>query len=93
VQEWGNGIFYYAADLSSAGWSLTKYDSYWFSVASFEPGWTWALVMASQSSAGSASWLWKHLPQIHGRRSSRHRIWHLVSGRHWFQSLGRRHCW
>lgn len=43
VQEWSNGIFYFAADLGSAGWRLTARDSYWLSVASFEPGWTWAL--------------------------------------------------
>lgn len=43
VQEWSSGIFYYAADLSDAAWQLTRGDSYWLSVASFEPGWTWAL--------------------------------------------------
>jgi len=43
VQQWNSDIFYYAADVSSAGWRLTKRDPYWLSVASVEPGWTWAL--------------------------------------------------
>jgi hypothetical protein len=43
IQQWNSDIFYYAADLSGADWRLTRRNSYWLGVASFESGWTWAL--------------------------------------------------
>jgi hypothetical protein len=43
VQEGSGDIFHYFAFVGGAGWRVTARDSYWLSVASFEPAWTWAL--------------------------------------------------
>jgi hypothetical protein len=43
VEEWGNGVFHYVADVTGAGWAMTAGQSHWLSVASFEDGWTWSL--------------------------------------------------
>lgn len=36
-------IFYYAADVDDPAWVLVRGQSYWFGVASYGEGWTWAL--------------------------------------------------
>jgi len=36
-------IFYYAADVDDPAWVLASGQSYWFGVASYGEGWTWAL--------------------------------------------------
>lgn len=36
-------IFYYAADVDDPAWVLARGQSYWFGVASYAEGWTWAL--------------------------------------------------
>jgi hypothetical protein len=36
-------IFYYAAEVDDPAWVLAKDQSYWFGVASYGEGWTWAL--------------------------------------------------
>jgi hypothetical protein len=38
-----DGIFYYAADVDDPAWVLASGRSYWFGVASYSEGWTWAL--------------------------------------------------
>ena len=43
VEVWEQDLFHYAADVSDLGWTMIEGESYWLSVASFEPGWTWAL--------------------------------------------------
>lgn len=36
-------IYYYGADVDDPAWVLAKGRSYWFGVASYADGWTWAL--------------------------------------------------
>jgi hypothetical protein len=43
VGAWSDDIFYYATYVSGAGWRMASHHSYWLSVASLEPGWTWAV--------------------------------------------------
>ena len=39
---WDDEIFYYGADVDDPAWVLVRDRSYWFSVASYGDGWTWA---------------------------------------------------
>lgn len=43
VDGWEHDLFHYAADVTGLGWTMIEGESYWLGVASFEPGWTWAL--------------------------------------------------
>jgi hypothetical protein len=38
-----DGIFYYGAEVDDPAWVLARGHSYWFGVASYSAGWTWAL--------------------------------------------------
>lgn len=40
--RWDDEIFYYGADVDDPAWVLARDVSYWFSVASYGDGWTWA---------------------------------------------------